>query len=74
MINILFGCQVFQKLIIPIRDVESVKFLWKWKHLEERSWKQTRKHLAFWGAGSIFHKTCSRDVEAVKFFWKRKTL
>jgi len=29
--------------------VEAVKFLWKWKHFEERSWKQklTRKHLTF---------------------------
>jgi len=33
--------------------------MWKRKHFEERSWKQTRKHLTFWGAGSgsIFHKT-----------------
>jgi len=41
-------------------------FLWKRKHLEERSWKrkQTRNHLTFWRAGSIFHKTWGRDVEA----------
>jgi len=46
--------------------VEAVKFLWKWKHFEERSWKrkQTRKHLTFWGAGSSFHKTWGKDVEA----------
>jgi len=41
--------------------VEAVKFLWKRKHFEERSWKreQTRKHLTFLGAksGSLFHKT-----------------
>jgi len=48
------------------RKLEAVKFLWKRKHFEERSWsrKQTRKHLTFWGAGSIFHKTWGRDVEA----------
>jgi len=33
--------------------VEAVKFLWKRKHLEERSWKrkQTRKRLNLYGAG-----------------------
>jgi len=43
------------------------------KRLKERSWKRTRKHLTFWGAGSgsIFRKTWDRDVEAVKFLWKR---
>jgi len=62
-------------------EAEVVKFLWKRKHFEERSWKRnrTRKHLTFWGAGSgsIFHKTWGRNVEAdaveaVKFLWKRK--
>jgi len=35
--------------ILVARDAEAVKFLWKWKHFEERSWKRkrTRKHLAF---------------------------
>jgi len=28
-------------------EAEVVKFLWKRKHFEERSWKQTRKHLIF---------------------------
>jgi len=54
---------------------EEVKF-WKQKHFEERSWKRTRKHLTFWGAGneSIFHKTRGRneEAEAVKFLRKRK--
>jgi len=53
-------------------DVEVVKFLWKWKHFEKRSWKRTRKHLTFWGArsgGSIYHKTWSREVEAL---WRKK--
>jgi len=49
-------------------EPEAVKFLWKRKHFEERSWKlkRTRKHLTFWraGNGSIFHKTWGRDVEA----------
>jgi len=57
---------------VRTRDVEAkaVKFLWKQKHFEERSWKQkqTLKHFTFWGAESIFHKTWGRDVEeAVKF-------
>jgi len=52
--------------LVEIRDeeaeaVEAVKFLWKRKHFEERSWKRKRirNHLTFWGAGSgsIFHKT-----------------
>jgi len=28
-------------------DMEAVKFLWKRKRFEERSWKRTRKHLTF---------------------------
>jgi len=61
---------------------EAVKLLWKRKHFEERSWKQTRKHSTFSesGSGSIFHKTWGRDVEekAVKIFveaealWRKK--
>jgi len=39
-------------------EADVVKFLWKRKHFEERSWKQkqTQKHLTFWGvrSGSIF--------------------
>jgi len=59
-----------------IRDVEAeaVKFLWKWKHFEERSWKQTRKHLTFEEPeAEAFSKTWNRDVEAeaVNFSWKR---
>jgi len=34
------------------RKLEAIKFLWKQKHFEERSWKQTRKRLTFYGAGS----------------------
>jgi len=39
---------------VETEAVKAVKFLWKRKHVEERSWKrkQTRKHLTFWGAGS----------------------
>jgi len=54
-----------------LETVEAVKFLWKRKHFEERSWnwkrKRTRKHLTFWGAGigSIFHKMWRR------MWWKR---
>jgi len=35
-------------------EAKAVKFLWKWKHFEERSWKrkQTRKRLTLNGAGS----------------------
>jgi len=34
--------------------VEAAKFLWKRKHFEDRSWKwkQTRKRLTLYGAGS----------------------
>jgi len=55
---------------VHTRDVkaEAVRFLWKRKHFEERSWKQkqTWKHLTFRRArsGSIFHKTWGKDVEA----------
>jgi len=63
--------------------VEAVKFLWKQKHFEERSWKrkQTRKHLNFeeseaffikHGAGMWERKLEAETVEAVKFLWKRK--
>jgi len=36
------------------RKLKAVKFLWKRKHFEERSWKrkQTRKRLTIYGAGS----------------------
>jgi len=63
-----------QDYIQPVHTkLEVVKFLWKWKHVEERSWKRKRT-LTFWGtgSGSIFHKTWDRNVEAVKFLWKRK--
>jgi len=35
------------------KAVEAVKFLWKQKHVEERSWKrkQTRNRLTLYGAG-----------------------
>jgi len=35
-------------------EAEAVKFLWKQKHFEERSWKQkqTRKQQTLFGAGS----------------------
>jgi len=35
-------------------EAEAVKFLWKRKHFEERSWKRkkTRKRLTIYGAGS----------------------
>jgi len=35
------------------QKLEAVKFLWKrkWKHFEEKSWKQTRKRLTLYGAG-----------------------
>jgi len=38
-----------------VEAVETVKFLWKPKRFEGRSWKrkQTRKHLSFWEAGSM---------------------
>jgi len=41
------------------QKLEVVTFLWKQKYFEVRSWKRkwTRKHLAFWGAGRIFHET-----------------
>jgi len=43
------------------RDVkaETVKFLWKRKHFEERSWKQkqTWKRLTLYGAGSEKYST-----------------
>jgi len=54
------------QIALKTRNVEAVKFLWKRKQFEERSWKrkQTWKLLTFWGAGSIFHKTWGRSVEA----------
>jgi len=36
-------------------EAEAVKFLWKRKHFEERSW--TRKRLTLYGAGSGSKKT-----------------
>jgi len=36
-----------RKLEAEAEAVEAVQFLWKRKHFEERSWKQTRKHLTF---------------------------
>jgi len=37
-----------------VEAVEAVEFLWKRKHFEESSWKwkQTRKRLTVFGAGS----------------------
>jgi len=59
---------------IQTRGAKAVKFLWKRKHFEERSWKRTLKHLTVWGVGSrsSFYKTWGRDAEAVKFLWKQK--
>jgi len=60
------------------RKLEAVKYLWKRKQFEERSWKrkQTRKHLTFWGAEAFFIKheaeVWKRKLEVVKFLWKRK--
>jgi len=52
---------------VEAEAVEAVKFLWKRKHFEERSWKQTLKHLTF------------KEPEAEAFFikhgvgmWRRK--
>jgi len=46
------------------RDVEAVKFLWKQKHFEERSWKQkqTWKRLNLYGAGSKKYSTASTSL------------
>jgi len=37
-----------------VEVVEAVKFLWKQKHFEERSWKrkQARKRLTLYGTGT----------------------
>jgi len=47
-------CQMQAVCCHNSRDVEAVKFLWKWKQFEERSWKQkrTRKRLTLYRAGS----------------------
>jgi len=39
---------------LEVEPVEGVKFLWKRKHFEERNWKwkQTRKRLTLYKAGS----------------------
>jgi len=60
--------------------MKAVKFLWKRKLFEERSWKrkQIRKCLTFWGffikhgAGMWKRKLEAQAVEAVKLLWKRK--
>jgi len=60
---------------ICTRNVEAVKFFWKRKHFEERSWKQIWKHLTFWGAvaEAFFIKHgAGMYVKAVKFLWKWK--
>jgi len=51
--------------------VEAVKFLWKRKHFEKKSWKrmQTRKRLTLYGAGSGSKKysTVSTSLNAFGF-------
>jgi len=46
--------KIEQLRLFQTRDAEVVKFLWKRKHFEERSWKQkqTWKRLTLYGAGS----------------------
>jgi len=48
------------------RKLETVKFLWKLKHFEERSWKrkQTLKRLTLKGTGSEKYSTASTSLTA----------
>jgi len=49
-------------------EAEAVKFLWKRKHFEERTWKrkQTRKRLTLYGDGSGSKKYSTASTSLLK--------
>jgi len=53
---------------VETEAVEAVKFLWKRKHFEERSWKrkQTRKRLTLYGAGSGSKKYSTASTSLIE--------